>query len=140
MPNKSKTSRSKENNSMNYNKIIISSVVGTVMFFALISIFALLALKSDAFSQSVFIPIGYISAAVSACSGGYISVRPVKKNGALLGALTGFVQALISSAVLFFINDKNTGSGIFIFMLLIIVFSTLGGISAVNLKVRKKYK
>lgn len=140
MPNKSKNSRSKENNSTDYSKIIIGSVIGAVLFFVLIALFSAAALRTDLFPQSVYIPFGLLSAAVSSIIGGIITVRPLKKNGALLGALTGLVQALISSAAVFFINERNSGTGIFILMAVFVVFGAIGGISAVNLKVRKKYK
>ena len=140
MPNKSKNSRSKENNSTDYSKIIIGSVIGAVLFFVLIALFSVAALRTDLFPQSVYIPFGLLSAAVSSIIGGIITVRPLKKNGALLGALTGLVQALISSAAVFFINERNSGTGIFILMAVFVVFGAIGGISAVNLKVRKKYK
>lgn len=140
MPNKSKNGRSKENNTTDYKKTVIGSAIGTVLFFVFIALFSLASLKSDIFSQSSYMPLGLIAAAVSSFVGGFITVRPVRKNGALLGALTGLVQALLSSALLFFVNNRNSGTGIFILMAVIIVSGAVGGISAVNLNVRKKYK
>ena len=140
MPNKSKSSRSKETDSTDYKKIFFSSSIGTAVFLLFIVLFALIALKNESFSQSTYIPVGFISAAVSSFMAGYMTVRPVKKNGALLGFLTGMIQALISSAVLFFINERHSGTGVFILMGIIVLFGIIGGISAVNIKVRKKYK
>ena len=140
MPNKTKNSRTKENNSVDYSKIIIGSVTGTIIFFALIALFSAVSLKSDLFSKSSYMPLGLISAFFSSFIGGFITVRAIKKNGALLGALTGLIQALVSSAVVFFINERNSGTGIFILMTVIIIAGAVGGISAVNMKSRKKFK
>lgn len=139
MPDKSRSSRSKDNNSSYLNKIIFGSVTGTVLFFTLISLFALIILKTDVFSSSLYMPMGLISGALSAFISGFVAVRPVRKNGAAYGALTGFVQALICSAAAFFINGNKVGSGLFILMAVITALGCAGGISAVNLKVRKRY-
>lgn len=139
MPSKSKSSRPKENNSSKINRVIIGSVIGAVLFFMFIALFSVLVLKTDAFSSSFYMPAGLMSGAVSSFLCGFITVRPIKKNGAALGALSGLVQALICSAAIFFINSNNSGVGIFILMAVIVAFGAVGGISAVNLKIRKKY-
>ena len=139
MAKNSKSSRSKESDSLNYKNILIGSVLGSVLFFVLISLFSLMLLKSEIVSASFYMSSGLISGAVSAFIGGFAAVRPVKKNGAVAGALAGFIQALICSAAVFFINDNNSGTSIFILMGLIIAFSVAGGISAVNLKIKKRY-
>ncbi len=140
MPNNAKNSRSKDNKSTDYSKIVIGSVIGTVLFFVMIALFSFAALKSDVFSQSAYMPLGLFSAFISSFIGGFITVRPIKKNGALLGVLTGIIQALVSAAAVFFINERNSGTGIFILIAVFAVAGAIGGISAVNLKVRKKYK
>ena len=140
MQKKTNSSRSKENGSSVYKKIIIGSLSGTVIFFILLFLFSCIALKSDVFPMSAYMPLGLVSAAISSLGGGFITVRPDKKNGMLLGALTGLVQALVSSAAMFFINERNSGTGIFILMAVIILFGAIGGMAAVNLKVRKKYR
>lgn len=139
MAKNSKSSRSKESDSLNYKNILIGSVLGSVLFFVLISLFSLMLLKSEILSASFYMSSGLISGAVSGFIGGFAAVRPVKKNGAAAGAISGLVQALICSAAVFFINDNNSGTGIFILMGLIIAASAAGGISAVNLKIKKRY-
>lgn len=139
MPEKSKSSRAKEKNTSNINKIIVGSVIGSVFLFMLILLFSFLVLKTDSFSSSLYLPAGLVFGAMSAFVGGFVSVRPIRKNGALFGTLTGLAQALICSASMFFINGNNAGSGLFILMAVITAFGSIGGISAVNLKVRKRY-
>ncbi len=140
MTNNSKNSRSKDNETLNYNKILICSLIGTVMFFFIISFFSFIALKTDFLTKSLYMPIGILSAAVSSFICGFMSVKKTKKNGALFGSVTGLAQALISSLILFLINNRKSGTGIFILIVIFVAFGAIGGISAVNMKVRKKYK
>lgn len=139
MPSNKNQRSGNESNSSGINRILISSAIGSVMFFAFISIFSFLALKSDVFSQSLYMPLGLFCGALSSFVSGFIAVRPVRKNGFSTGAISGFAQALICSAAVFFINGNNAGTGIFILMAVMISLSAIGGISAVNLKVKKKY-
>ncbi len=139
MPSNKNTRSGNEKSSSGIKRTVVFSVIGSVIFFVLISLFSILVLKSDIFSQSMYMPLGLFCAAISSFIGGFFSVRPVRKNGAVTGALSGFGQALICSAAIFFINENNIGTGIFILMGVLIAFGAIGGISAVNLKVKKKY-
>ena len=140
MPNNTKNSRSKDNSLSNYKNIAICSAIGTIMFFMLIALFSFVSLKSDLLSKSLYIPIGFFSAAASGIVSGFLTVRKNKKNGALFGALTGLIQGVVSSVICLFINNRSSGSLIFILAAVFVVFGAIGGISAVNVKVRKKYK
>ncbi len=139
MSGKSKSSRKNEKSTSNLNKIIFASVIGTVLFFAVICLLSLIALKSNGFNSSLYMPAVLLSGALSGFMGGFTAVRPVRKNGAAYGALTGLVQAVVCSAAAFFINGNKAGSTLFILIAVIIAMGAAGGISAVNLKVRKKY-
>lgn len=139
MPPKSKNNRSKENSSSSLNRILIASFIGSALFFAFVSLISVVILKTNAFTTSLYMPLGLVSGAASSFLCGFMAVRPVKKNGAATGALSGLVQALICSATVFFINGNKSGIGIFVLMAVIAVFSSLGGISAVNLKAKKRY-
>ena len=139
MPSNKNQRTGNESDSSGINRIMISSVIGSVMFFALISLFSVLALKSDVLSRDLYMPLGLFCGAVSSFVCGFIAVRPVRINGFATGAISGFSQAVICSAAVFFINGNNAGAGIFILMAVMIAVSSIGGISAVNLKVKKKY-
>ncbi len=140
MPQKSKNSRSTDNGSSNIKKIIIGSVIGSVMFFVFISLFSLFALKSDMFSQSAYMPAGLVSGGISSFLGGFISVKPIKKNGVIYGALSGLIQSAICSLAAFLINNNESGIGIVILMAVIVALGAVGGIAAVNFKIKKKYR
>lgn len=139
MSAKSKTARRDEKQlSSPYVKIIIGSSAGCVLCFILIALAAVMALKSG-LSSSVYMPLGMFFGALSAFLGGFIAVRPIKQRGALYGALSGLLQSLICSVILFVANGYTAGNGIFILSAIIILCSALGGIAAVNLKIKKRY-
>lgn len=140
MPQKSKSSRSTDNGSSIINKIIIGSVIGSALFFIFVSLISFLALRTDAISQTAYMPSGLFAGALSSFVGGFITVSPIKKNGALSGALSGLLQALLCSAVMFFINGNKSGIGTLIFMAVSVALGAVGGISAVNMKIKKKYR
>ena len=131
-------SRVDEKNGFNIAKVTAVSLIGSVLFFSFTALFSLFALKNN-ISSSTYMPSGLIAGAVSAFIAGFITVRPIKQKGALYGALSGFFQALICSIVLFIVNGGSAGTGIFILSGLMILLSATGGISAVNLKIKKKY-
>ncbi len=135
---KNKSSRKESKYNTKLIKVAVGAVISTVLFFSLLAVFAVLSLKSD-FSASLYLPAGLLSGAVSAFMGGFICVRPIMEKGALFGLISGVVQAVVCSAVLFALNGGAAGNGLFILFGIISAFSVLGGIAAVNLKIKKKY-
>lgn len=133
-----KSNRKDNKSKTPFTKIIIGSVISTVLFFIIIALFALSALNS-VFSSSSYMPVGMVSGSLTAFAGGFISVRKLKEKGVLFGAVSGIIQAVLCSVILFVINNGSVGTGVFILSALIIIFSALGGIAAVNLKIKKKY-
>lgn len=120
------------------SRIVIMSLIGTLLFFAFAALFSFIVLKSSV-SSSAYMPAGLLLGAISALISGFGSVRPVKEKGVLYGGLTGLFQALVCSVVLFIVNGGVAGTGIFILSAIIIIASAVGGIAAVNLKIKKKY-
>ena len=137
MPVKSKTAKKDDNNKPIY-KILIGSVIGSVLYFLLIALFSLMALKSS-FDSSVYMPAGIVLGGLSAFLGGFITVKPIKEKGVFYGALTGLIQALICASVLFIVNNATAGTGIFILIAVILLCGALGGVAAVNIKKKIKY-
>lgn len=138
MPAKTKKTRKEENVSP-ISKIILGAVVGVVLYFALLAAFALFALNNG-IDSSVYMPVGMFAGVVTAMIGGFAAVRPIKKNGAAFGALCGLIQAMLCALMLFVANKAAAGTGIFILMAVIVMGGVLGGIIAVNLKIKKRYK
>lgn len=138
MQEKAKRSRREDNKSSPISKIMIGAVSGSILYFALLAFFALFALKSNVGTSS-YMPAGLFLGALTAFIGGFAAVKPLKQKGAIFGALTGLVQALICSIILFIANEAAAGTGIFILMALLIAAAAGGGIAAVNIKIKKKY-
>lgn len=138
MQEKIKKSRRDEKKTSPISKIIMGAVLGSVLYFVLLAVFASFALKSNV-SMSSYMPAGMVLGALTAFIGGFAAVKPLKEKGVVYGALTGLVQALICSIVLFIVNSAVAGTGIFILMAVIIAAAAGGGITAVNLKPKKKY-
>lgn len=132
------SSKNDKNISSHLIKIIFCGFISSLIYFGLIAVFAAAALKSD-FSTSSYMVAGLIIGAITGFSGGFIISKVLKEKGALYGAVCGCVQALISTIILFMINGGTAGKGMLILSAIIIVFSVAGGISGVNLKIKKKY-
>ncbi|MBQ3044728.1 MAG: TIGR04086 family membrane protein [Clostridia bacterium] len=138
MGGRSKSSRREEKASAPFAKIIIGAVASSVLYFIILAVFSAVAINSG-ISASSYMPAGMAAGAVTGFAGGFIAVRPIKEKGILYGLISGAVQALICSVVLFAVNGMSAGNGIFVLGALILLFSVFGGISAVNLKIKKKY-
>ncbi len=138
MQEKAKRTRREDNKSTPISKIMIGAVLGSILYFAFLAFFALFALKSNV-SVSSYMPAGMVLGALTAFIGGFVAVKPLKQKGAVFGALTGLVQALICSIILFVVNEAAAGTGIFILMALLIAAAAGGGIAAVNMKTKRKY-
>lgn len=138
MQEKAKRSRREDNKVTPISKIIIGAAVGSILYFVILALFALFALKSNV-GISSYMPAGMVFGALSAFIGGFTAVKPLKQKGIAYGGVTGLAQALVCSTILFVINKANAGTGIFILMALMVAAAAGGGIAAVNLKIKKKY-
>ena len=138
MNSKPNSRKKDDNDSLNIKNIFIGTVLGMVMFFGLTSLYTLLYLENSG-NASMFKPIGIIFGFLGASLGGFITARPIRKKGAIFGGITGATVALTLSVVLFFVNNSSAGMGIFIFMGVTLLGGIIGGITAVNLKIKKKY-
>ncbi len=112
-------------------KALIGSAVSLILFFALMAVAAFILWKKDSDSESfkyIVLAIG----AVASFIGGFAAVRPIRKNGIILGAMSAlpsyFIIILASSIM------AKSGIGIIGWILLgvMVLFSAAGGIVAVN--------
>ena len=138
MGGKQRSNSKNENNQSLLMKIAIGTAISVVLYFIFIALYAFVSLKTGA-SASVYMPVGIVLGVLAGLIGGFAAVRPVKQKGFVLGALTGLASAVICAAILFIVNGNKAGNGVFFLMAAIISGSAAGGISAVNLKIKKKY-
>ena len=134
--NKSKSK--KEESSFPFKAVIIPSVVSSVLFFVFLAAGALFFLKNSA-SSSAYLPFSIGVGAVCGFICGFVSARMIKNRGMFYGALSGFIQSLITALVIFIMNKGVAGNGIFILIAVTVALSSVGGITAVNLKKKIKY-
>lgn len=128
----------KEESGFPFSKIIISSAIGSILFFLLLISFAALILKTSA-SQSMYLVYGLAAGALSGFASGFIASKLIKEKGLFYGAICGFIQSLICALIVFVLNKGTAGNGIFILILVITLLSSLGGVAGMNLKKKIKY-
>ncbi len=107
-------------------KIIIGSTVGVALFFALMALMSAISLKLD-LDESRY---KYFMIAIGAIIGfvcGYITVKPVRKKGALLGAVSVIPAGMIILLFSFYFGHGGIGTVGWIFALISVVFGMLGG-------------
>ncbi len=120
------------------SKIAVGAAVVAVMFFVMIAVYALVALKTGS-GSSMYMPVGALIGALSGLIGGFVAAKLIAQKGIVFGALSAFISAILCSAVMFFVNGNKSGTGIFIFMAAMILGGALGGVAAMNMKIKKKY-
>ncbi|MBP3938222.1 MAG: TIGR04086 family membrane protein [Clostridia bacterium] len=112
-------------------KTAIGSVASLLSFFALTALAALILWKNDSDTAS----FKYIVSAIGAVSGflgGFIAVRPVRKNGIAFGTLSALVPCVLILAVSALLTKSPISIAGWIFIAVNILFSAIGGIVAVN--------
>lgn len=117
--------------------ILLGSGIGIALLFAALFGASAAALKND-LHGTVFSVLAYLCCALPALIGGFIAVRPLRKNGILFGALSGLPLCLvlvILCAVFYGQVSRNLGFAV----LLVLFCGALGGIGAVNLRSKRRY-
>ena len=115
--------------------ILKGSAIGTVLFFLLLLIASRAMLKFD-IDSSLLAVFAFASAAIAAFVSGFAAVRPTRKKGIPMGALSA-LPILILIAVASAIASGSLGQNMLIAATIMIICGAVGGIAAVNVK-RKK--
>jgi len=114
-------------------RILRGSIVGFIVFFALIVVLSLFFLKAD-FPQSVLPAASLAVSAVAALVSGYVSARPTRKNGLTTGAFSAIPLAVAILIVLLISNKGDLGLYTVLMLIIMAFFASLGGIIAANKK------
>ena len=112
-------------------KTAIGSAVNLVSFFVLLALAAFVLWKNDADTESfkyIVVSLG----AVSGFAGGFVAVRPVRKNGLAFGAMSALVPCAVTILLSALIAKSSLSAAGWIFIAMNIAFSAAGGIVAVN--------
>ena len=131
---KKRKTKSKVQNTTAKNIVIktaIGSGVSLVVFFLLALLAGFVLWKNDADINS-FKYVIFALSAVSGFIGGFVAVRPVRKNGIAFGALSSVVPCAVIILASVLIAKSSVSVTGWIFIALYILFSAIGGIVAVN--------
>lgn len=112
-------------------KTAIGSGVSLVVFFLLALLAGFVLWKNDADTTS-FKYVIFALSAVSGFIGGFVAVRPVRKNGIAFGALSSVVPCAVIILASVLVAKSSVSVTGWIFIALYILFSAIGGIVAVN--------
>lgn len=112
-------------------KALIGSLVNIIVFFALSAVFSFICLKAD-LDEALFKYFVFAAGAASGLVGGFTAVKPVRKNGLIIGGAC----ALPAFLIIFLISSIISRTGIdvsgWIAALIMTLFSALGGILSAN--------
>ncbi|HAY73938.1 MAG TPA: TIGR04086 family membrane protein [Ruminococcaceae bacterium] len=133
MPKSKRKSSAKESPALLQTaiKTLIGSLVNIIIYFALTAVFSLISLKTDAKSDYFRYMIFFISA-MSGLVGGFAAVKPIRKNGILIGA----VSAAPAFLIIFLVSSIISRTGIsitgWVAAAIMTLFSAIGGIISAN--------
>ncbi|MBQ2974366.1 MAG: TIGR04086 family membrane protein [Clostridia bacterium] len=137
MQEKNKSNR-KEETKFPLIPLAVSAVISSVIYFIIIALLTVVVLNTSV-SNALYLPGAIFAGALSGLICGFTAARILKEKGLFWGAICGLIQSLLCSIVIFILNKGTAGNGIFILIAVIVAFSAIGGISAVNLKKKIKY-
>ncbi len=115
--------------------VLKGSAVGTVLFFLLL-LFASRAMLRFDLDSNLLAVFAFTAIALAAFVSGFAAVRPTRKKGVPMGALS-VMPILVVIAVATAIASGSLGHNMLIAAAVMVVCGALGGIAAVNAK-RKK--
>ena len=112
-------------------KTLVGSLINGVIFFAVIAVCSLICWKSDA-NSTVFKYLVFVAGAISGFIGGYTAVKPFRKNGILIGAVSSAPVFLIIFLIASIISRTGIAASGWISALIMTLFSSIGGIMSAN--------
>lgn len=116
-------------------KILIGSGVGSAVFFALAALSAFVLLQNDS-DVNIYKYIILLIGAISGFLSGFAGVRPLRKNGIAFGAVSALPVYLIAIIVSIILSRSGISLIGWILLAVIVIFSAVGGIVAVNKRKR----
>ncbi len=119
--------------------VLIGSVIGIICFFALLAIFALIALKQD-LSEEYYWILTIVASAVSSFIGGFSAVRPIRKNGLILGMASVIPLFLVVLTVASIVNRTGISMYGWIALGVMLLFGAGAGVFAANKRQNVKIK
>lgn len=111
-------------------------VIGIVILILCVLISVVLILKAN-LNEQFYMPILLLCVLFSGLISGYVSSRKTRNNGLLHGSMAAVLPSLVL-LVATSVAGKSFDAVSFIPISVMIVFGAMGGIMAVNLRIKKK--
>ena len=117
--------------------LLIGNIIGTVLFFLLTLLASAVILKKTV-SSDFYTPVAVIISGLSALAAGFAAVRPIRKNGLIMGLGSSIllIACICASAAL--TSGGSMGIKTAIAAAVAAVCAAVGGILAANMKKRSK--
>ena len=131
MPKKRRKPKAKADLRTVIVRTLTGSAVGTAVFFALTALASFICLKKDSAPEAY----GYFELAIGAAAGflcGYTAVKPVRKKGIIVGAVSSMPMYLIVTCAAALISHGGIGLMGWILGAVMLAAGAAGGIVAVN--------
>lgn len=126
---------SKKDNGNKKHAYILGGILGTVITFAVMLLFAALLLAFN-IDRSYSAPFATISVASGSFAASYLSAKKIGDKGYLTGLTVGFAVFIIITLISVFSGNKLSLNTLFHFVI-IMLSSLVGGICGVNKKPKK---
>lgn len=118
--------------------VAVGAASGVIIFFALTLVFALVSFKAE-IGAELYLPAELLFGGVSGIAAGFVTVRPIKRLAAPLGACAGLCMSAVTAVIMLIINGGVSAANILILSGVIIFISAIGGVAAANLKKKMRY-
>lgn len=119
-------------------RTLIASAIGIAILFILLLVFSAILLKTDTAGNSLAL-CAFAACAIAALIAGFAAVRPVRKNGLMLGAAASIpviIVVLIACVAL----GGAPGTSAVIAVVIMLVCGGAGGIAAANKRSTRRHK
>lgn len=112
-------------------RVLIGSLTGIAVYFVLTAVASLILWKADT-DESLYKFIMLLVGAAAAFAGGFVAVRPVRKNGIIVGALSVLPVYAVELVVSLLVSKSGIGVIGWILLAIQLTVAAVGGIIAVN--------
>ncbi len=120
-------------------KLAFASLIGMALLTGLLFLTAWICLRSDASSGWTLQFAAYLCCAVSAFPVGCFAAKAVGRSGLLCGLLAALPLCILL-LILCFALYGSVGAGFLIGAVLILFFGACGGIAALNIRRKRRYR
>lgn len=135
-----KNSAAKSEISAKIRGVVLGAVMGSLIIVALISLSAIVFVKSGILPGDYIIYILLLIDLIGSFIGGFMAGSLIKSRGMMWGAFTGFILFLIVFASGMAVNDSTITLATLYKLIVLVLSGLIGGIKGVNKKEKIRIK